>query len=78
MILSLFQDMTLPTTILTLLLPFLSFVSIMLFTRARPGLSAGLSIAAVSLSLISDLSLLVRHWHLETPLQYRTGSHSQT
>jgi NADH-quinone oxidoreductase subunit L len=42
----------------------------MAFTRAYPRLSSGLSIATVSVSMIGSLSLLVRHWHMEHPIQY--------
>jgi NADH-quinone oxidoreductase subunit L len=42
----------------------------MVFTRRHPRLSAGLSIAAASISLISAVFLLARHWHMETPLEY--------
>jgi NADH-quinone oxidoreductase subunit L len=52
------------------LLPFVSFVLIMVFTRPYPKLSATISVAAVSVSLICAISLLGRHWHLEHPIQY--------
>ena len=55
---------------LATLLPFMAFILIMVFTRRYPRLSAGLSIAAISISLISAVFLLVRHWHLQTPLEY--------
>lgn len=61
---------SLTAAILATLLPFVAFLLIMVFTRRYPRLSAGLSIAAVSISVISALFLLVRHWHLETPLEY--------
>ena len=54
------------------LLPFVSFVLIMVFTRPYPKLSATISVAAVSVSLVCALSLLGRHWHLEHPIQYTT------
>ena len=72
MTLSSFTDTTLFAATLTLLLPFLSFVLIILFTRARPFLSAGLSIAAITVSLINALWLLVRHWDMQTHLLYTT------
>ena len=65
-----FQDPTLLAAMLGALLPFVSFVVIMVFTRPYPKLSATISVAAVSVSLICALSLLGRHWHLEQPIQY--------
>jgi NADH-quinone oxidoreductase subunit L len=65
-----FHDPTLLAAMLGALLPFVSFVLIMVFTRPYPKLSATISVAAVSVSLICALSLLGRHWHLEQPIQY--------
>ncbi len=65
-----FQDPTLLAAMLGALLPFVSFVLIMVFTRPYPKLSATISVAAVTVSLICALSLLGRHWHLEHPIQY--------
>jgi len=65
-----FQDPTLLAAMLGALLPFVSFVLIMVFARPYPKLSATISVAAVSVSLICALSLLGRHWHLEQPIQY--------
>jgi NADH-quinone oxidoreductase subunit L len=70
MIDALIQDSTLMATVLTTLLPFIAFISIMVFTRAYPRLSAGLSIAAVAISLVGAIFLLVFGWHLEAPVQY--------
>ena len=70
MISSLLQDSTLLSSMLATLLPFISFLMIILFTRAYPRLSAGISIAAVGVSMIGAVSLLVRHWHMEYPIQY--------
>jgi NADH-quinone oxidoreductase subunit L len=42
----------------------------MVFTRAYPRLSAGLSIAAVAISLVGAIFLLVVGWHLEAPVRY--------
>lgn len=67
-----FQDPTLLAAMLGALLPFVSFVLIMVFTRPYPKLSATISVAAVSVSLICAISLLGRHWHLEHPIQYTT------
>lgn len=67
-----FQDPTLLAAMLGALLPFVSFVLIMVFTRPYPKLSATISVAAVSVSVICALSLLGRHWHLEHPIEYTT------
>jgi NADH-quinone oxidoreductase subunit L len=72
MIDALFQDSTLMATVLTTQLPLVAFISIMVFTRAYPQLSACLSIAAVAISLVGAIYLLVFGWHLETPVQYLT------
>jgi NADH-quinone oxidoreductase subunit L len=64
------NDATLIAAMLTTLLPFVAFVLIMIFTRAYPRFSAGLSITAVALSLFSALFLLGKHWGLASPLQF--------
>jgi NADH-quinone oxidoreductase subunit L len=66
----LIQDSTLMAAVLATLLPFVVFILIMVFTRAYPRLSAGLSIAAVTISLVSAIFLLARNWHLEAPIQF--------
>jgi NADH-quinone oxidoreductase subunit L len=53
------HDWTLLASVLAVLPPFLSFVTIVLFTRPYPRLSAGLSITAVSFSVMSALMLLL-------------------
>ena len=58
------------TTVLATMLPFVAFVVIMVFTRNHRGLSAGLSIGAITISLLCAIILLARHWHLENPIQY--------
>jgi NADH-quinone oxidoreductase subunit L len=63
-------DLSLTAALLATMLPFVAFVLIMIFTRAYPWLSARLSIAAVSVSLLSAVALLARHWHLEAPVEY--------
>ncbi|NTV42170.1 MAG: NADH-quinone oxidoreductase subunit L [Syntrophobacteraceae bacterium] len=50
-------------------LPFVSFVLIMILTRARPRLSAGLSIGSVSVSFICASLLLASNWNLVEPIQ---------
>jgi len=64
------QDPTLLAAALAALLPFVTFALIMVFTRPYPKLSAALSIAAVSVSLVCALFLLGSHWHLEKPIQF--------
>ncbi len=64
------NDATLIAAMLTTLLPFAAFVLIMVLTRAYPRFSAGLSIAAVTLSLLSALFLLGKHWGLDSPIQF--------
>ena len=64
------QDATLLAAILATLLPFVAFVLIMVATRSWPRLSAGLSIAAVTVSLGCAVFLLGTHWNLEKPIQY--------
>ena len=70
MILTLMKDWTFVTTAMTSLLPLGAFVLIMLFTRSRAKLSARLSIGSVTGSLVGAVFLLVRYWHLESPIQY--------
>ncbi|MDX2502417.1 MAG: NADH-quinone oxidoreductase subunit L [Deltaproteobacteria bacterium] len=57
-------------TVLATMLPVVAFVVIMVFTRNHRGVSAGLSIAAISVSWLCAVFLLARHWHLEIPLQF--------
>jgi NADH-quinone oxidoreductase subunit L len=64
------QDPTLVAAMLAALLPVVSFALIIIFTRPHPRLSACISIAAVSISLLSALFLLIRHWNLELPIVY--------
>jgi NADH-quinone oxidoreductase subunit L len=63
----------LPTLTLVALvtwLPAVAFVLIMIFLRAHPRQAAGVSIAAVSVSLLSAVWLLIRHWHMSTPIHF--------
>ncbi len=64
------SDPTLIAAMLTTLLPLAAFVIIIVFIRAWPRLSAGLSITAIGMSLLSALFLIVKHWGLTTPLTY--------
>ncbi len=61
---------TLMALSLATLLPFVSFLVILIFTRKRPELSAGISIGAVAVSLICSLALLVLHLKMTGPIQY--------
>jgi NADH-quinone oxidoreductase subunit L len=70
MTLTLMKDWTFVTAAMTSLFPLGAFVLIMLFTRSRAKLSARLSIGSVTGSLAGAVFLLVRHWHLESPIQY--------
>lgn len=64
------NDPTLIAAMLTTLLPLAAFVIIMVFIRTWPRLSAGLSIAAIGMSLLSALFLIVKHWGLTSPITY--------
>ena len=64
------RDITLMATVLATMLPFVTFLVIMVFARNHRGLSAGLSIGAITVSWLCAVFLLARHWHLEIPLQY--------
>lgn len=64
------ENSTLLTAIVGTWAPFITFVLIMLFTRHRPKLSAGLSLASATVSLASALVLLGGHWNLQRPLEY--------
>ncbi|MCU0601690.1 MAG: NADH-quinone oxidoreductase subunit L [Desulfobacterales bacterium] len=63
-------DTTLFAALLATKLPFVAFAVILLLTRSRPRLSAGLSLAAITVSLLSAGFLLVRHWGFSRPLEY--------
>ncbi len=63
-------DTTLLAAIMATGLPFVAFVVILLLTRRRPQLSAGLSLAAITVSLASAGFLLVRHWGLARPIEH--------
>jgi len=63
-------DPTWIASALTTLVPLGSFVLIMVFTRRYARLSAGLSIAAISLSLVCSIFLYIRHFNLQSPIQY--------
>ena len=76
MTLTLMKNWTVVTVAVTSLLPFGAFALIMLFTRSRAKLSAGLSIGAVTGSLSGAVLLLVRYRHLKTSIQH-TGQCDQ-
>ena len=64
------QDPALLTALLTTQLPLIAFISIMVFTRVNPRLSAGLSISAIAISFVGAFFLLVVGWDLDAPVQY--------
>jgi len=70
MTLTLMKDWTFITTAVTVLLPFGAFVLIMVFTRKRAQLSAGLSIGAVTGALAGAVFLLIRYRDMKTSIQY--------
>jgi len=63
-------DTTLLAALLAAKLPFVAFAIILLLTRARPRLSAGLSLTAIAVSLASAGFLLVTHWGIVRPIEY--------
>ena len=65
-------DLTLTAAIAATALPLAAFAVILLLTRGWPRVSAALSIAAISVTLVCAGALLVGHWHLEKPLEYAT------
>ncbi len=64
------QNPNLAVILAATLLPLAAFVVVLLFTRSRPKLSAGLSIGAMGGSLLCALFLLIRHPSMDVPLQY--------
>jgi len=63
-------DTTLLAALAATKLPFVAFAVILLLTRSRPRLSAGLSLAAISVSLVSAGFLLVTHWGIGQPMEF--------
>jgi NADH-quinone oxidoreductase subunit L len=61
---------TVAAALVTVLAPLAAFVTILVATRRRPRLSAGLSLGAIGICLLGTLFLLVRHWGAPTPLQF--------
>jgi NADH-quinone oxidoreductase subunit L len=66
------MDSTLTLAALATWLPFAAFVAILLGTRGRPRLSAGLSLAAVTVALAAAVGLFLRHGGEGRPLEYAT------
>ncbi|QTA80208.1 Putative NADH-quinone oxidoreductase, subunit L [Desulfonema limicola] len=63
------QDMTtLTVAVVSALMPFLAFGVIMIFTRHRQKLSAGISLAAITISFLSAVFLAVRSWGMKAPV----------
>ncbi|MDX9787460.1 MAG: NADH-quinone oxidoreductase subunit L [Desulfobacterales bacterium] len=50
------------------LTPFAAFFLIIIFFRARPKVSAALSIGAIGVAFISAVFLLIRHWEITGPI----------
>jgi NADH-quinone oxidoreductase subunit L len=69
MTLPLSLDPTVAAAFMTVLAPLAAFATILVVTRRRPRLSAGLSLGAVGISLLGALFLLIRHWGATAPLQ---------
>lgn len=63
------NDTTFMAALSTTLLPFLAFAVIMIGTRKRPMLSAGISIGAICVSLLCAVYLLTRHWNMTQPIE---------
>ena len=61
---------TLLLLVLATLPPALAFALVLVFTRRRPMLSAGLSLAAVTVSTVAAVALLLHLRNLATPLTY--------
>ena len=59
-------------TLLGIFLPFCAFSGIMLFARRHPGLSAGISITGISISLAAGIFLLFHLWGMIYPRVYST------
>jgi NADH-quinone oxidoreductase subunit L len=70
MVTSWLKNLTLMVATLTTWLPFITFLLIIVFTRNRRRLSAGLSITAVAGSVTGAIFLLVRHWGSLQPIPY--------
>ncbi|RJR33435.1 MAG: NADH-quinone oxidoreductase subunit L [Desulfobacteraceae bacterium] len=64
------QDLRFYASAVTVALPFVSFLLIMIFTRARPRLSGALSLGSISISMILALILLFLNRSPERPVQY--------
>ncbi len=62
--------LTLPAVVLATMAPFAAFAAIIVFTRSKPRLSAGLALGAVTISLCCALLLLGVNLHMEKPVQY--------
>lgn len=70
MISTLFQDPNLLAAWTAVIIPFLAFAWIMVFTPSCPRISAALSIGAVSLSLTNALFMLISLRSIEHPVQF--------
>ncbi len=64
--------MSLIAAALAAITPLVAFFVTLIVTRKRPGLSARISIAAISVSSVCAVFLLFQHWGMTEPLQYST------
>jgi NADH-quinone oxidoreductase subunit L len=64
--------MSLIAAALAAITPLVAFWVTLIVTRKRPGLSARISIAAISVSSVCAVFLLFQHWGMTEPLQYST------
>ncbi len=64
---ALMTDANLAAAAVSCAVPLLAFGLVMVATRRHPRLSAGISIAAVSLSLLGAVFLLASNWHAPAP-----------
>jgi NADH-quinone oxidoreductase subunit L len=66
------MNMSVIAAALAAIAPLVAFFVTLILTRKRPWLSAGISIAAVSISSVCAVFLLFKHWGMTEPLQYTT------
>lgn len=62
--------MSVNAAVLAAIAPLMAFFVTLILTRKRPWLSAGISIAAVSISSACAVFLLFRHWEMTEPVLY--------
>ncbi len=62
--------MSVNAAVLAAIAPLMAFFVTLILTRKRPWLSAGISIAAVSISSVCAVFLLFRHWEMTEPVLF--------